>query len=67
MFEPQRFLEQSIDWADEVINGKKVKRPNEPGTLERKTVWPAAVKMARSMIKDVLVKSQNLPMCTGFD
>ena len=61
MFEPQRFLEQSIDWADEVINGKKVKRPNEPGTLERKTVWPAAVKMARSMIKDRLGEIPESP------
>ena len=61
MFEPQRFLEQSIDWADEVINGKKVKRPFEPGTLERKTVWPAAVKMARGMIKDRLGEIPESP------
>ena len=61
MFGPQRFLEQSIDWADEVINGKKVKRPNEPGTLERKTVWPAAVKMARSMIKERLGEIPESP------
>ena len=61
MFEPQRFLEQSIDWADEVINGKKVKRPFEPGTLERKTVWPAAVKMARGMIKDRLGEVPESP------
>ena len=61
MFGPQRFVEQSIDWADEVINGKKVKRPNEPGTLERKTVWPAAVKMARSMIKERLGEIPESP------
>ncbi len=61
MFEPQRFVEQSIDWADEVINGKKVKRPFEPGTLERKTVWPAAVKMARGMIKDRLGEIPESP------
>ncbi len=61
MFEPQRFVEQSIDWADEVINGKKVKRPNEPGTMEKKTVWPAAVKMARSMIKDRLGEIPESP------
>ena len=61
MFGPQRFIEQSIDWADEVINGMKVKRPNEPGTLERKTVWPAAVKMARSMIKERLGEVPESP------
>ena len=61
MFGPQRFVEQSIDWADEVINGKKVRRPNEPGTLERKTVWPAAVKMARSMIKERLGEIPESP------
>jgi enoyl-CoA hydratase/carnithine racemase len=35
MFEPQRFIEDSVVWADKVLSGKKVSRPNKPGIFER--------------------------------
>lgn len=54
MFDSPRFVEQSLEWADRVLGGMKVKRPNEPGKVERATVWPAAVKIARSMVEEKL-------------
>jgi 3-hydroxyacyl-CoA dehydrogenase/enoyl-CoA hydratase/carnithine racemase len=54
MFDSPRFLEQSLEWADKVLGGMSVKRPHEPGKLERTTVWPAAVKIARGMVEDKL-------------
>ena len=54
MFDSPRFLEQSLEWADKVLGGLAVKRPHEPGKLERTTVWPAAVKIARGMVEDKL-------------
>ena len=54
MFDSPRFLEQSLEWADRVLGGMKVKRPHEPGKVERATVWPAAVKIARGMVEDKL-------------
>ena len=54
MFDSPRFLEQSLEWADKVLGGMSVKRPHEPGKLERATVWPAAVKIARGMVEDKL-------------
>ncbi|MGZ0244323.1 MAG: enoyl-CoA hydratase/isomerase family protein, partial [Actinomycetales bacterium] len=39
MFDSPRFLEQSLDWADDVLGGKKVKRKNEPGKVEKATIW----------------------------
>ena len=38
MFDSPRFLEQSLDWADDVLVGKKVKRKNEPGKVEKATI-----------------------------
>lgn len=61
MFEPARFLEQSIQFADEVINGKKIKRKNEPGVIEKNTIWSPAVKIARQMLKDKIGEVQKSP------
>ena len=53
MFPAARFLEDSLKFADEVVAGKrKVKRPHEPGVVERNTVWPIAVNTARKMLRD---------------
>lgn len=53
MFPAARFLEDSIAFADEVVAGtRKVKRPHQPGTLERTTVWPIAVNTARKMLRE---------------
>lgn len=50
MFGPGRFLEQSLEWADEVLGGKKVKRPHQPGKVERAVKWDAAIRIARSTV-----------------
>jgi 3-hydroxyacyl-CoA dehydrogenase/enoyl-CoA hydratase/carnithine racemase len=50
MFGPGRFLEQSLEWADKVLGGAKVKRPHEPGKVERAIKWDAAIKIARSTV-----------------
>src|SRR5690606_18726165 len=48
IFPASRFLEQSIGWADQVVNHKlKVQRPHAPGKIERATKWPIAIKIAR--------------------
>jgi 3-hydroxyacyl-CoA dehydrogenase/enoyl-CoA hydratase/carnithine racemase len=54
MFDSPRFLEESLAWADEVLGGKEVKRPNEPGKLERATVWGPAVGIARKTVEEKL-------------
>lgn len=52
MFNSVRFLEQSLAWADGVLNGSvKVKRPHEPSKAERLVKWDIAIKMARSMLE----------------
>ena len=56
MFDSARFLEQSIQWADEVINGGKVKRKHEPNAIEKATIWGPAVSIARSMVEEKLGK-----------
>jgi 3-hydroxyacyl-CoA dehydrogenase/enoyl-CoA hydratase/carnithine racemase len=46
------FLEDSIRWADDVISGRvKVKRPNEPGKVERLVKWDAAIAIATKMLR----------------
>jgi 3-hydroxyacyl-CoA dehydrogenase/enoyl-CoA hydratase/carnithine racemase len=51
IFDPASFLEDSVAWADGVISGRiKVKRPNEPGRMERTVKWPIAVEMAERML-----------------
>ncbi|QKJ24660.1 enoyl-CoA hydratase/isomerase family protein [Aquiluna borgnonia] len=52
MFDSQRFLEQSLSWADQVLGGLKVKRKHEPGMIERTTMWGPAVSIARGMLEE---------------
>ena len=55
MFPPARYLEDSLAWADRVLAGKiTVKRPNEPGKIERATLWPAAINVARKSLREKL-------------
>jgi 3-hydroxyacyl-CoA dehydrogenase/enoyl-CoA hydratase/carnithine racemase len=52
MFGPATFLEDSLAWADEVLNGSvKVSRPNEPGKVERLVKWDVAIGIARKMLE----------------
>ncbi|QTX04575.1 3-hydroxyacyl-CoA dehydrogenase NAD-binding domain-containing protein [Agromyces archimandritae] len=52
MFDSVNFLEDSIAWADGVLSGRiKVKRPNEPGKIERLAKWDAAIGIATKMLK----------------
>ena len=51
MFGPARFLEDSLAWADKVLGGLKVKRPHEPGKIERTVKWDVALKIARSTVE----------------
>lgn len=59
---PANFLEDSIRWADGVLTGRvKVKRPNEPGKLERAVKWDAAIGIARTMLEKRLGKVAASP------
>ena len=52
MFGPANFLEDSIRWADDVVAGRtKVKRRNEPGTIERAVKWDIAIGIAKKMLE----------------
>ncbi|WP_448004875.1 3-hydroxyacyl-CoA dehydrogenase NAD-binding domain-containing protein [Agromyces bauzanensis] len=52
LFSSVNFLEDSIRWADDVVSGRvKVKRPNEPGKVERLVKWDAAIGIATKMLK----------------
>ncbi|WP_349897981.1 3-hydroxyacyl-CoA dehydrogenase NAD-binding domain-containing protein [Parafrigoribacterium soli] len=52
IFDSASFLEDSLKWADGVIAGNiKVKRPNEPGKIERAVKWDAAIGIARKMLE----------------
>lgn len=52
LFPSVTYLESSIRWADDVISGRvKVKRPNEPGKLERLVKWDAAIGIATKMLR----------------
>jgi len=49
---PANFLEDSIRWADGVLTGTvKVKRPNEPGKIERAVKWDIAIGIARKTLE----------------
>ncbi len=61
IFDSSRFLEQSIDWADQVLGGKKIKRKNQPGAVEKATIWGPAVSIARSMVEEKLGKVPLAP------
>ena len=52
IFGSAAFLENSIAWADGVIAGRiKVKRPAEPGKIERAVKWDVAIGIARKMLE----------------
>ena len=52
IFDSASFLERSIAWADGVISGSiTVKRPNEPGKIERAVKWDIAIGVARKMLE----------------
>jgi len=62
LLSPANFLEDSIRWADGVLSGAvKVKRPNEPGKLERAVKWDAAIGIARKMLEKRLGKVAKSP------
>ncbi len=53
IFSPADFLEASLRWADGVLAGSiTVERRNAPGKIERSVKWPAAIKIARSMLEN---------------
>ena len=53
MFPPARFLEDSVRWADLVVAGiEKVTRPHQPGIIERNTLWPVAINVARKSLQE---------------
>ncbi|GAB2447244.1 3-hydroxyacyl-CoA dehydrogenase/enoyl-CoA hydratase/carnithine racemase [Conyzicola lurida] len=81
IFNPASFLEDSITWADGVIAGTiKVKRPNEPGKIERAVKWDVAIGIAEKMLKsrigevakspyralELLKAAKNTDKHTGF-
>jgi 3-hydroxyacyl-CoA dehydrogenase/enoyl-CoA hydratase/carnithine racemase len=81
IFAPANFLEDSIRWADGVVSGGiKVKRPHEPGKLERAVKWDAAIGIARRMLEsrigtvprspyvalDLLKAAKSTDQRTGF-
>lgn len=52
IFDPASYLEDSLRWADGVLTGAiTVKRPNEPGKIERMVKWDAAIGIARKMLE----------------
>jgi 3-hydroxyacyl-CoA dehydrogenase/enoyl-CoA hydratase/carnithine racemase len=52
IFGPANFLEDSIKWADAVLSGTtKVKRPNEPGKIERAVKWDVAIGIAQKTLE----------------
>ncbi|PFG31276.1 3-hydroxyacyl-CoA dehydrogenase [Paramicrobacterium agarici] len=52
MFRASTFLEDSIRWASDVIDGSiKPKRKNVPGKIERTVKWDAAIGIARKMLE----------------
>ena len=52
IFPAANYLEDSLLWADGVLNGRvKVERKNQPGKIERTVKWPVAIKMARGMLE----------------
>ena len=62
MFASAAFLEDSIRWADNVVAGRvKVKRPNEPGKVERMVKWDAAIGIATKMLKRRIGEVQQSP------
>jgi len=62
MFGPANFIEDSIKWADGVINGSiKVKRKNEPGKIERAVKWDIAIGIAEKTLNSRIGKIAKSP------
>jgi len=62
MFGPANFIEDSIKWADGVINGSiKVKRKNEPGKIERAVKWDIAIGIAEKTLNKRIGKIAKSP------
>jgi 3-hydroxyacyl-CoA dehydrogenase/enoyl-CoA hydratase/carnithine racemase len=62
MFGPANFLEDSIKWAAGVIDGSiKVKRPNEPGKIERAVKWDIAIGIAEKTLNSRIGKVAHSP------
>jgi 3-hydroxyacyl-CoA dehydrogenase/enoyl-CoA hydratase/carnithine racemase len=52
IFPSATFLEESLRWASGVLDGSiTVKRPNEPGKLERAVKWDVAINIARKTVE----------------
>ena len=81
IFGPANFLEKSLLWADSVLTGTtKVKRPNEPGKIERAVKWDVAIGIAQKTLAkrmgtipkspyralDLLKAARNTDKKTGF-
>ncbi|MWB97335.1 3-hydroxyacyl-CoA dehydrogenase NAD-binding domain-containing protein [Agromyces seonyuensis] len=59
---PVNFLEDSIKWADGVLGGKiAVKRPNQPGKLERLAKWDIAIGIAKKAIEGKIGTTAKSP------
>jgi 3-hydroxyacyl-CoA dehydrogenase/enoyl-CoA hydratase/carnithine racemase len=50
-FEPARFLEESLAWADKILGGTSVRRPNQPTSLARTFGWPTVTRVARKRLE----------------
>lgn len=62
MFGPARFLEDSLNWADDVLTGKiRVHRPHAPGTLERLLKWDIAVRIAEKSLAQKIGRVPRAP------
>ena len=62
IFEPANFIEDSLKWADGVINGSiKVKRANEPGKIEKTVKWPIAIDIATKSLNGKIGKVAKSP------
>ncbi|WP_165064039.1 3-hydroxyacyl-CoA dehydrogenase NAD-binding domain-containing protein [Marisediminicola senii] len=81
IFDSANFLEDSLSWADGVISKRiTVRRPNEPGKIERAVKWDAGVAIARRMLEgrigtvakspyvalDLIKAAKNTDRATGF-
>lgn len=81
IFDSANFLEHSLSWADGILSGTTtVKRPNEPGKIERAVKWDAAVGIARKMLEsrigtvakspykaiELIKAAKNTDRATGF-
>jgi len=81
IFPPAKFLEDSLRWAEGVLDGTTVvSRPHAPGRLERAVKWDVAIGIARKMLEskigtvakspyvalDLLRAAKNTNRATGF-